>query len=146
MPRLDDAGMHRADRHLENAFAFDRAELVPLALKRRQLRAQIEILAQRMHFRPVVVQRAAARVGMADQFQAEQILDFALLPVDGRDGVGERGKLRFVRRHRHAQDEEAVGRVERENIVKMEHVFRLARRRRRTGSPAARSSSCKDGR
>ena len=45
--------------------------------------AQVEVLAQRINFRPVVVQHAAARVGMAEQPDAEQILDFALLPVDG---------------------------------------------------------------
>ena len=32
VPGLDDARVHRADRHLENAFAFHLAELVPLAL------------------------------------------------------------------------------------------------------------------
>ena len=86
------------------------AEFVALALKRRQFGAQVEVFAQRIDFRPVVVQRAAARIGMADQFQAEQVLDFALLPVHGGDGVGERSELRFVRRHRHAQNEESRGR------------------------------------
>ena len=126
MPRLDDAGMHRAHRHLEHAFAFHLAELVPLAGERRQLRAQIEILAQRKDFRPVVVQGATAGVGMADEFQAEQVLDFPLLPVDGRDGVGQRGELRFVRRHGHAQDEKGVDRVERKHIVQVEGLFLLA--------------------
>ena len=146
MSRLDDARVNRADGHLKNALAFDGAELVALALKRRQLRPQIKILAQRMHLRPVVVQRAAARVRMADQFQAEQILHFAFLPVDAGNGVRERGKLRFVRRHRHAQDDEAVRRVERENVVKMKRAVRLAARRRRTGSRAALPGSGKDAR
>ena len=127
MPRLDDARVNRADGHLKNPLAFHGNELVALALKRRQLRPQIKILAQRMHVRPVVVQRAAARVRMADQFQAEQILHFAFLPVDAGNGVRERRKLRFVRRHRHAQDDETVRRVEREHVVKMEHAFRLPR-------------------
>src|SRR5437867_3954296 len=119
--RLDNSGVHRSDRHLKYSFAFDRAELVSLALEGRKLRAQVEVLAQGKNLRPVVVQRAAARVGMADQFQPEQVLDFPLLPVDGMNGVGQRGEFRFVRRDRHAQDQKAVRRVEGENIVHVEH-------------------------
>ena len=126
MARLDDAGMHRPHRHLEHAFAFDLAELVPFAGEWRQHRPQIEILAQRKDLRPVVVQRAPARVGMPDEFHAEQVLDFAFLPADGRHGVGERGELRFRRRHGHAQDEKCVDRVERKQVIKMEHFFRFA--------------------
>src|SRR6266511_5908630 len=108
MARLDNPGVHWSDRHLKDAFAFDRAELVSLALKRRELRAQVEVLAERIDLRLVVVQRAAARVGMADQFEPEQVLDFTLLPVDGVYGVGQRSELRFVRRNRHPDRKSVV--------------------------------------
>ena len=146
MSRLDDAGMHRPHRHLEHAFAFHLAEFVPLAGERRQLRAQIEILAQREDFRPVVVQGAAAGVGMADELQAEQVLDFPLLPVDGRDGVGQRGELRRIRRHGHAQDEKGVDRVQREHIVQVKGLFLLADVVGEDDSPAAHPIFYKDGR
>ena len=55
VPRLDDARVNRADRHLEHAFAFDLAELVPHASEWRELRAQVEVFAERIDFRPVVV-------------------------------------------------------------------------------------------
>ena len=55
-------------------------------------------LAQRMHVGPVVVQGDAAGIGMAVGFQAEPILDLALLPVDGRDFGGDGRKRRLARR------------------------------------------------
>ena len=64
--RLDDASVHRADGHMENTFALDRAKLVSLALEGREFSAKIEVFAQRIHLRPVVVQCTAARIGMAD--------------------------------------------------------------------------------
>ena len=120
MARLDDARMNRPDRDLEHAFAFDLAELVPLALERRQHGVQVEVLPQRINFRPVVVQRAAAGIGMAFELEAEQILYFALLPVDGGQGVGEGNELGLAGGHRHAQDEEAVRRIQREDVVEVE--------------------------
>src|SRR5690348_640255 len=89
VPRFNDACMHRPDRHLENTFSFDFPEIVPLSLKWRQLSAQVEILPQGIYLRPVVVQRAAARIGVADQFQAEQVLNLAFLPIDRWDGISE---------------------------------------------------------
>ncbi len=53
MARLDDAGMHRADRNLMQAFAFHRQERI-----RRGIRAMIE---------------PGARVGQADRLKAEQV-------------------------------------------------------------------------
>src|SRR5690242_9877496 len=66
MAGLDDAGVDRADRHLENAFAFDGAKLMTLTLEGKQLRLEREILTQGIDFRPVIVQGATARIGMAD--------------------------------------------------------------------------------
>src|SRR2546430_1508523 len=49
VPRLDDPGMHGADRHLEDTFAFDKAEFVPLALEWGQSGAQVKVLPQRVY-------------------------------------------------------------------------------------------------
>ncbi len=127
MARLDNPGMHRADRHLEDAFALDRAELVALALEWRQHRCHIEILAQRVDLGPVVVQGAPARIGMADELQAKPILDFALLPVHGRYGVRERRELRRFGRDRHAEDQETMSGVEGQRVVEVEHPLDRAR-------------------
>ena len=123
MARLDDARVDRADRHLEHAFAFDRAEFVAHAAEGRQLGARVEVLAQRPNVRPVVVQDAAGRVGMADELDAEQILDLALLPVDGVNGVGQRRQLRFVRRDGNADQNESVGGVQDVEIIDEEDIF-----------------------
>ena len=119
---LDDAGMDGAHRDLEDAFALDLAELVALAGERRQRGAEVEVLAEGIDVRPVVVQRAAAGVGVALELEAEEVLYLALLPVDGREGVGEGSELRLGRGDRHAQDEEAVRGVEREDVVEVERV------------------------
>ena len=119
---LDDARVDRAHRYLEDTFAFDLAEFVPRPIEGRELRAQFKILAQRVNFRPIVVQNAAARVGMAEQFDAEQILDFTLLPVDRVNRVGEGSQLRVVRRNGHAHQDETVLRVERVEVVNEKDV------------------------
>ena len=86
--------MNRPDGHLEDAFALDLAELVALALERRQHGLQIEFLSQRMNLRPVVVEGTTARIGMAFEFEPEQVLDFPLLPIGGGQGIGQRDELR----------------------------------------------------
>src|SRR5258708_7707717 len=126
MARLDNPRVHRADRHLENALSLNFSELMPFSSEGGQLGAQIKILPQRMHIRPVVVQRATAWIGMAKQFQSEQVLDFPLLPVDGGDGVSERSKLRIIRRDWHPQDKKTVSRIERVNVIKHERALCLA--------------------
>ena len=122
MAGLDDAGVHRADGHLEDAFALDLAKLVPLAGERRQPGLPVEILPQRMNLRPVVVQRAAARIRVADQLEAEQVLDLAFLPVDGVHGIGQRDELRPLRRDRHPHKHEAVRGIQRVEMVDEEHL------------------------
>ncbi len=116
--------MHRPDRNLKDPLTLDLAKMVPRARERRQHGAQVEILPQRVHLRPVVMQRAAPRIRVTEQLQAKQVLDFALLPVDAVDGVRQRGKLRPVRRHRHAQDEETVRLVEGEYVIKVKDLLR----------------------
>ena len=91
--------------------------------ERGQLGAGIEILAQGPDFGPVVVENAAVWIGMADELDAEQILDFALLPVDGVDGVGERRQFRFAGRDGNADQNEAVGEIEDVEVIDEENVF-----------------------
>ena len=93
---LDDAGVHRPHRHLEDAFAGHRAEGVERALGTRGTLVVGKVLAQRVHVGPVVVQRDPAGVGVAFGDEAEHVLHLALEPVgrrvlrrDGRKvGVG----------------------------------------------------------
>ena len=87
---LDDAGMNRADRNLEDALPVRGPVDVPLPLKRRQHGVERKILAQRMHVGPVIVERHAPWIRMPCGFQAEPILNLALLPVNGRQLRGQR--------------------------------------------------------
>src|ERR1019366_540548 len=77
------------------------------------------VLPQRIDFRPVIMQRTAAGIGMAFELKAEQVLYLPLLPVDCRQGIGEGCELGLRRGHRHAQDEEAVRRIERKHVVEV---------------------------
>ena len=74
MSRLDDAGMHRTDRDLMQAFAFRRQEGVGRGLAARAA------LAERMAHVPESEIEPAARVGRAVGVQAEQIADGAFEP------------------------------------------------------------------
>ena len=98
---LDDAGMDRSHRNLEDAFPQRGPVDVALSFERRQHLAQGKILAQGMNVGPVIVQRDAARIGMSAGFQAEPVLDFAFLPVHRGQVGGERRKTRLAR-HRSA--------------------------------------------
>ncbi len=89
---LDDAGMNRADRNVKDALAVRWPVDVPLALERGQHGVEREILAQRMHVGPVIVQRHAPRIRMPGGFQAEPVLNLALRPVDARQLRGQRRK------------------------------------------------------
>ena len=76
--RLDDAGVHRPDRDLEDTFAFDPAERkgLPLVVK---VRACDDIAAERVIARgPELVEREPAEVGMAVRHDAEQVVHLAL--------------------------------------------------------------------
>src|SRR5262245_32724296 len=123
MTRLNDARVHRTNGHLEYTFALDLAEFVSLAREWRELGAEVEIFTERIDFRPVIMQGTAARIRMANEFNPEQVLDFALLPICGGQRVGERSELRIIPRHGHAQNDEAVRRVQCEYIVEVKHAF-----------------------
>src|SRR5215813_1941607 len=69
--RLDNARVDRSHGHLKNTLAFHLTKFMPWPVELRKFRAQIEILAQRIDLRPIVVQRTAARVRMANEFEAE---------------------------------------------------------------------------
>ena len=60
---------------------------------------------------------------MTDQFDAEQILDLALLPIYRVNGVGQRSYLRVVFRDRHADEDETVDLVERIKVVNEKDPF-----------------------
>ena len=119
MAGFNDARVDRTHRDLKDTFAFDLAEFVAFARERSQDRPQVEILTKRIDFWPIIVERAPARVGMAFEFEAEEVLDFALLPIGGRESIGEGDELRFVGRNGNAQDKKAVGVIESEDVIKM---------------------------
>src|ERR1035438_3394973 len=96
MAGLDDAGMNRADRNMEDALSVCGTVNVPLTLKRGQHSVERKILAQRMHVGPVIVERHAPGIRMPSGFEAEPILNLALLPVDGRQFRGQRRERGMV--------------------------------------------------
>src|ERR1035441_4831890 len=105
MPGLDDAGMDGAHGNLEDALAQGGAIDVALAFEGGQDLAQRKALEQGMDVGPVVVERDAPWIGMTGGFEAEPILDLALLPVDGGQLGGERWEMRLVGRNRRLEDE-----------------------------------------
>ncbi len=74
MPRLDDAGMHRPDRNLVQAFAFHRQEDIGRGLLRGPA------IAKRMADIPKSAVEPSARVGRANGVQPEQIADRTFEP------------------------------------------------------------------
>ncbi len=122
---LDDAGMNRANRNVEDAFSVRGPVDVPLTFERRQHGVEREILAQRMHVGPVIVQGHAPRIGMSDGFEAEPILNLALLPVDGRQLGGQRRERGMIGGNGRLQDQPV--RVARpvKDVVVVENPLRL---------------------
>jgi hypothetical protein len=85
MPGLDDAGVHRADRHLEHPLTDHRSERMERSRDARHDTVVGKILAQRPRaIRPIVVERDPRRIGMTDRDEAEEIHDLALEPVRRR--------------------------------------------------------------
>src|SRR5713101_3092796 len=119
--------MHRADRNLKHAFAFDRTEFVPRAGERRKPGVRVEIFAQWINLRPVIMERATARVWVADQFDPEQVLDFPFLPVGGWDSIGKRRQLRLAGGQGYAHQHKGVRRVERIEVVNEKDIVPTAR-------------------
>ena len=93
VPRLDDSGMDRPDRNLEDPFALELAERV-LSLLPFQHGIPQEILLQGMRaLGPVLVTDQPAQVRMSLGDEAEHVPDFPLVPLGGmnvrRDGAEE---------------------------------------------------------
>ena len=109
MPRLDDAGVNRADRHLKHAFAFDLAELVPLAAGTAAARCanRSPCAADRLPASRRAARSGAGWDGRSSLRPNRSWISRSCQLTAGTALVSE-GKLRFVRRHRHAQDEETV--------------------------------------
>ena len=94
VPRLDDAGMHGPDRHLEHPFAKHRAERVRVVARHpRDLLLVRESLPEgRESLGPVVVEGDAERIGVALGDEPEIVHDLALEPVRDRVLRGDRRK------------------------------------------------------
>ena len=95
VPRLDDAGVDRPDRDLDDAVAVQAVERLHRRRDARRRRGRIEVLAQRVDAsRPLLVQDQAARVRVPLGFQAQQVAHLALVPVRGRqDAASTMGTL-----------------------------------------------------
>src|SRR5690349_11410620 len=105
MAGLDDAGMNRADRDFEDAFALDVTKPVLALLPAERLIPQ-ELFHQWMDaLGPVFVANQAAEIRMALRDQPEQISNFSLIPLRRVDVRGNRGKEALlsenVHRHQH---------------------------------------------
>ena len=74
MTRLDDAGMHRPDRDLVQAFTFDGEELIRRGLLRRP------VAAERLRHGPEAEIEPGPRIGRAHRVKPEQIADGAFQP------------------------------------------------------------------
>src|ERR1017187_4663016 len=107
MPGLDDAGVDRAYGNLEDALAQGGAIDVALAFEGRQDLAQGKAFEQGMDVGPVVVERDAPWIGMTGGFEAEPVLDLALLPVDGGQLGGEGREMRLAGGNRRLEDQVA---------------------------------------
>ena len=85
MPRLDDAGVNRPDRDLEDSFALDASHRVRL-IRVREPSVPRKVLPQRMRARRdvlVVYQTPAVRVAFRPD--AEHVLGVPLVPVGSHD-------------------------------------------------------------
>ncbi len=81
MTGLNDPGMDRAHRHLEDPLAFNMAKMV-FALLPTQHAIPREILLERMSaLRPMFVANQTAQVGMSLRNQAEHVADFSRIPL-----------------------------------------------------------------
>ena len=97
VPRFDDAGVHRPDRDLVNAFAFDAGEADRL-LRARRPAAPVEVAAQGvLPGRPIAVEDQRLGVRMAIRPQAEQVMDLPLVQGGGMDGGADRRENRIRR-------------------------------------------------
>ncbi len=98
MARLDDAGMHRPDRDLVDAFALDRQEGIGRAIAFEIIRGD-RIFAQRVEaFGPEGMAHQADGVGVPGELDAEHIVDLALQPR-GRE-IKSRQRIAGMRRRR----------------------------------------------
>ena len=85
MSGLDDARMHRTDRNLMQAVAFDRQEAIG-----RRRRQRVDAISQREAHAPTIVIEPGAGVGQAFRRQSEQVVDGALQPKRRRVVLADR--------------------------------------------------------
>src|SRR5204863_8382939 len=87
---LDDAGMDRSHRDLEQSLALDAAEGEGLPFVA-EVGARRRVAPQRVvTLRPELMQREPARIRMGDGHEAEEIVDLALEPARRERARGER--------------------------------------------------------
>jgi hypothetical protein len=82
--RFDDASVNGSDRDLKDAFAQSWPVDVPFALKRGKHAMEWEVFSQGMNVRPVVMKSNTPWIRVPLELDTEPILDFAFLPVQGR--------------------------------------------------------------
>jgi hypothetical protein len=91
---LDDSGMDRAHRDLEDALALDAAEGKRLA-RVGEVRARHDVAAQRViSVGPVLMERETPQIRMPLGDQAEQVVDLALETAGRERACRQRGEAR----------------------------------------------------
>src|ERR1039458_5353530 len=122
--RLDDPSMDRPYGHLQDTFTESWPVDVAFPLEGRQHGFEGKVLAQGVNVGPIVMQGDPTGIRVSNGLQAKPILDFALLPVDGRQFGGERGKLKSVGPYRRLHDQVLSAALLFEDIVDEEKIGR----------------------
>ena len=99
MARLDDAGMHRTDRDLMQAFALRRQELI-----RCRNRARFDVSSKRVLHTKAVMIEPRPPVSKVKRFQPVEVLDRAFEANRGRMHLSDRRKLAVPALDRHDDD------------------------------------------
>src|SRR5437667_5446236 len=99
MARLDDAGMHRTDRDLMQAFADGRQELI-----RCRNRARFDVSSKRVLHTKAVMIEPRPTVSKVKRLQPVEVLDRAFKANRGRMRLSDRRKLAVPAFDRHDDD------------------------------------------
>ena len=102
MPGFDDAGMHRSDRNLVQAFALRGQESIGGGGSRRGGRG-----GKRMRYSPEAEIEPRPCIRQADRLQAEQAADCAFQPYRRRVARADRGKSTVGTWHAHDEHDAA---------------------------------------
>ena len=120
VPRFDDAGVHRADRDLEDAFALHAPEWEGLALVA-EVHTAGDVPAERVIARrPELVERETTEIGMAVGHDAEEVVHVALEEARRERLHGQRRHAWVVGRERRKQRQRWAVRGRREDVHERE--------------------------